>query len=399
MWNKTFFIALILSGSIFQACQDGDKTFNESKGNTSHDSSSSGRDSLILIDRTQIEVAGIRWGVPGKLQRPDGQRVFGEWVMHPEHIAEVHSITGGRVKAVACSLNQQVARGNILVEVESPDLIALQREYLEKKSQAVFLGQELVRMSALGEGGVTALKNLQKIESEKATMDAALAALKADLLLYGISAEQVNTSSISGTYLVRAPQAGKVTETAVSVGQWLEPGTRICQIRDLKKVHADLFFFPEQLSGLRPGQIFQAFPGEEAGKSVQIRVSSIDETIDPEKKALRVHAVIQGPYPHKIIEGGFLSARMEWSSGTGAELLPVASVRRDGTGVFVLLLENEHSTSQFVAFRKLYVEVLHQDDRFVAIRNGALHPDQEVVLEGAYYVDAQSRVAEFAGEE
>lgn len=80
-------------------------------------------------------------------------------------------------------------------------------------------------------------------------------------------------------------------------------------------------------------------------------------------------------------------------------VLPATSVRKEGATTFILVLDEALSTSEAVAFRKVEVEVLREDNQRVIIQPGVIQKDDLVVLEGAYYVQAQSQVAEFGEEE
>ncbi len=387
--------ALLLS-----SCQSsGEDVPSEQQSAIPEPVSQSSSEGLILIDRAQIEVAGIRWGQTNSQEIPDGQRLFGEWVLHPEYTAEVHSITNGRVDRILYSVNQQVGKGAGLIVVESPELIDLQREYLEKMERATFLRQELDRMKTLQEGGATALKNLQIAESEFNSNQAGLAGLKADLALYGLQAEHVQVSTLSSKYTIRAPQSGQVVQSEVAIGQWLEPGAGICQIRDRQKMHADLFLFPAQNEDLQRGQILQLELPTPDMEAVNVKVLSLDNRIDPEKKAIRVHTIVQGKMPLHAVEGGFLSARFDWAGEEELLYMPASAVRREGNEEYIFVLDSEASTPTSVAFRKVPVRVIRRDSRQVALERGSFNGKEAFVLEGAYYVDAQSKVEEFAEEE
>jgi len=158
IFKHILFIAFLLLAVV--ACQqDAEKQILD-ESSTGKQEPADHPDGLILIDRAQVEVAGIQWGAINTVAAPDGQQLFGEWVLHPEYTAQVHSIAAGRVVRIHYATNQSVGKGAVLIDVESPELIDLQREYLEKKARSVYLEQELTRMKTLEEGGATALKNL-----------------------------------------------------------------------------------------------------------------------------------------------------------------------------------------------------------------------------------------------
>lgn len=397
IFKHIFFIAFLLLAVV--ACQqDAEKQILD-KSSTGKQEPADHPDGLILIDRAQVEVAGIQWGTINSVAAPDGQQLFGEWVLHPEYTAQVHSIAGGRVVRIYYTTNQLVSKGAVLIDVESPELIDLQREYLEKKAKSTYLEQELTRMKTLEEGGATALKNLQSAESAVRDIRASLAGLKADLALYGLDGTTLTPESLTGRYQIRAPQAGRITHSAVAVGHWLEPGTPICDIRDLQHVHGDLFAYPAQMPALKVGNRLAVENGSSGGSPLYVKVVSLDKALDPEKKALRIHTRLEGPLPEDVVEGGYLSARLSWTDEPAGLILPAASVRKEGGTSFVLVLDESHSTPEAVAFRQVDVEVIREDNQRVVVREGVIRGDEIIVLEGAYYVHAQSQVAEFGEEE
>lgn len=73
---------------------------------------------------------------------------------------------GGILKSTALLQGMWVTQGEVIATLEHPDYIQLQQDYLNNKSQLDFMEKEYTRQKELNQENVSAIKTLQKTESE-----------------------------------------------------------------------------------------------------------------------------------------------------------------------------------------------------------------------------------------
>lgn len=357
-------------------------------------------DSMLYLGASQARLAGVRWEKLRQDQSPMGQTLFGEWVLHPEHRYIVSVPAAGRVRQLHYQLNDEVKAGALLVELESHAFLQLQQQYLEAASQLSFLKADLERTTRMQAEQATSQKAYEQAQSAYQAAASLEASLSARLALYGVTPGKLKAEGIQPTYVLRAAKKGRVVLSLVSPGQWLEEGAPICTLADFEFLHADLFVYPHQHDYFRPGDAIrlqlQGGTGEIMGK-----VLHLDQVIDPMKQAARMHVLPEKRGSVAIpTEGSFVQAYVAISGVSGSYYVPLSGMRKELDGDFILVHEPSASPTEELAFRKVYVRIVQDHPEgiwFVPL--SPLSGDEMVVMEGAYYIDAHSRIGEFGEED
>ncbi len=171
----------------------------------------------------------------------------------------------------------KVSRGDHLVNMYSPELLAAQEELI----------QAITVVDALD---VSASRIL------KTTAEATVEAARDKLRLFGLSAEQVaeiqTTLTASDHLIIYAPVGGVVVHKNAQQGMYVKTGTRIYTIADLTKLWVMFEAYESDLPWLRYGQqvsfTSQSFPGE----SFAAIVSFIDPVVNPKTRTVQVRAIV-----------------------------------------------------------------------------------------------------------
>ncbi len=159
-----------------------------------------------------------------------------------EAVAHIGSTLPGRVVELAVRLGDKVQPGDVLLEVESPQLGQAQSDYLQK----VILAEAAKATVDLAQNGLSratnlyeqnrgiALDEVQKREVEYKVAQAQILSAEATaeaarntLLVYGMSQEDVAAMRTSGDvdprFTIAAPIAGEVVEREVTLGELVNP--------------------------------------------------------------------------------------------------------------------------------------------------------------------------------
>lgn len=353
-------------------------------------------ESSLELTAEQMNNVGVELGTISRQNLSDVIKVNGELDVHSQHIATVSAFTDGIVTQMRVALNAYVNKGAVVAVLRKPDLIDLQQQYLEGKNQLVYAEQEYQRYKDLKEANATATKNFQKAESELRSLQTNLKAWEAKLRQMQINPATLTADNLTTSIVLTAPISGTVTRLNANVGAALSVGTSVADIVDFSKIHTDFFVFEKDVQKVKVGQkISFNFPSNPQ-QVYHATIKGMDKALDPEKKALRIHADIDrtGAVPSGgFTDGTYVEGRIELS-GKGVDALPKDALVKDGTQDFILVVEEKEASGN-IRFKKVPVTVGAMNDAFVEVKPlETLPAGTQVVLKGAFFVAAQGKVGE-----
>ncbi len=152
----------------------------------------------------------------------------------------VSSAYAGLVDQLQVTAGQSVKKGQVLAHIISPELISMQREYLQSNTQKRLARQSLDRDEALFKDGIIAEKRLQTSQNSHLETSAQMNERRQLLKLSGMGDGSINQLEKSGRYqngiALVAPISGVVLEQMVSQGQRIDavmPLLKIAQLSPL----------------------------------------------------------------------------------------------------------------------------------------------------------------------
>ncbi|MGE0533476.1 MAG: efflux RND transporter periplasmic adaptor subunit [Pirellulales bacterium] len=233
-------------------------------------------------------------------------------------MAYITSRVDGRVDRLFVDFTGvEVKKGDHLVSIYSPDLLATQSEFLN----AVRSEQDSrVRPGGVGASGLST-------------------AARRRLELWGITPQQIDellrTGAPEDHLVIYAPLGGTVIEKNVRVGQYLNTGDEVYRIADLDPIWLYLNIYEFDVSWVRLGQTvdvqFEAFPGEKFNGSIMF----IDPFLDDATRTIRVRVNIKNP-------DRLLKSQMYATATINVKLRPDGSPEPTGLeGMFVCPMHPE----------------------------------------------------------
>ncbi len=192
-----------------------------------------------------------------------------------------------------------VKKGDHMVYMYSPELLAAQEE----------LRQALSAIKALGQSAGSVLKT-----TAQATVDAA----REKLRLYGLAEDQIReietSGGVSDHITINAPVGGVVLHKEAQEGMYVKTGTRIYTIADLSRLWVIFEAYESDLPWLRYGQrvtfTSPSFPGE----TFEALVSFIDPFVDPKTRTVQVRTIVDnkdGKLKPDMFVRGLVVARVD----------------------------------------------------------------------------------------
>jgi cobalt-zinc-cadmium efflux system membrane fusion protein len=159
----------------------------------------------VELTDEQIKAIDLETGSIEQRNLKSTIKVNGKLMLPPQNQAQVSILTGGIVKSIDVTEGTFVKQGQILATIINNEIIQLQQDYLENKSQLVYLQAEFKRQKELQEDRINATKTLQQVQNELGVAEAKQKGLQTKLQLQGINAANISTTNFTNRISVTAP--------------------------------------------------------------------------------------------------------------------------------------------------------------------------------------------------
>lgn len=278
----------------------------------------------------------------------------------------------GMVTNLSVARGDRVMLGQLLVTLESPGFVSLQRDYLQAFAQDVLAAQQLKRNTDLFDGKAVPLRVLETSQAEARQANIAVAERRQMLRLGGLSDEAIarltSETAISSTLSVVAHQPATVVELVVSPGQRVDQSAPLVKLARLSTLWVEIAIPASSVRAIRPGAKVEI-----DGYATPGRIVLVSETTDAPTQTILVRAEV--PNTGELRPGQTAAVRISFlSSGENAWEIPYSALVRRG-----------EKASVFVAieggFRLLPVTLLAEDQDHVVI-SGAITEKDEVAVSG-----------------
>ena len=217
---KTIFLALITCA--FTACSTVDEA-PQADTHEGHEHEEEPNEDEVHLLQKQMEVMDIEMGKFQFLNLSTTVKSNGQLELPPQNKASVSSITDGRVKSILVLEGDFVKQGQVLANVEHPDIIEVQEAYMTTQSKLQYAEKDYERAKSLYADSVQALKSLQLKESEFTSLQAKLNGLEARLQLLGLEMEKVSSGDFVSSVAIRSPIRGYVRSIDITMGMSVLP--------------------------------------------------------------------------------------------------------------------------------------------------------------------------------
>lgn len=353
----------------------------------------------VSITDLQMKTAGIELGTIELKNLKTSIKANGMLSVPNQNKAFITSVNSGVIRTLLIQPGSFVRKGQAVATIVNPDVARLQQELQTVNAQISLADIEYKRQKELVEGNAAPLKNVQRVQTELATLRVTRNSLQKQLSAMGISTASVSRGNIITTITITAPISGTVSNVSAQIGSNVDPSTPIAEIVNNSQLHLDLFVFEKDLPKLRANQTIHFTLTNNPGKEYDAQVYSIGTAFVSESKTIPIHAVVKGDKTG-LIEGMNITAVIS----IGETVLPAvpteAIVSFQGQDYIFVLKSNTAPTSKDtdssktknteLRFERVQVVKGTSDVGFTEVtlmKN--LPPKTQIVTKGAFFVLAK----------
>lgn len=323
----------------------------------------------IRISTEKVQKLGVRTEAASMRDLSRAVRAVGRFQLDERRIASVTAKFDGYIEKLHVNATgQPVRRGQALMEIYSPELVAAQEEYLIawRGRQALKQGTEEAQ-SGVSQLAESALKRLHNWDIS-------------DAQLQRLQQEGKSTRTLT----LYSPSGGVVVEKTALQGMRFMAGEPLFKIADLSAVWLIADVFEQDMAQVAIGQKVSihvdAYPDKQFGG----RVAYIYPTVNPETRTAQVRIELTNP-------GGRLRpdmyANVELATGSKQALLTVPDSAVIDSGVRQIVLVQLADG----LFEPREVKLGRRGDGYVEIMEGVAD-GENVVVHANFLIDAESNL-------
>ena len=250
-----------------------------------------------------------------------------------ERVYRFVPLLSGVVSQMNVKLGDRVRKGQLLMEIQSPELSTMATELATARAQLALAQRKLQAEQQLRQSGVSADQDLLEAQAEAAAAQSAIARITKSAAIYGGSLE-------SGTLLVRAALDGYIVEKNVVAGAQVEAGQNpLFVLSDLEEVWVQANIYTGQLGEISKGQVARITTTAYPGKVFEGRIDRLSGVFDPEERVLK--AIITLHNRDLRLKPGMMVEVAVQKAAEAVAAVPVSAAVFDNNRFHVLKYRNE----------------------------------------------------------
>ncbi len=250
--------------------------------------------------------------------------------------APINARVSGYLKAWYADIGASVHAGQLLAEIETPDLdqqlLQAQAELANARANAALAGTTAQRWQSLLAGDSVSQQEVEEKTADLAAKQAEVRALQANVDRY---------QALKRFARIVAPFDGVVTRRSTDVGALINVGSaqgpELFVVSDLSKLRVYVNVPQNYTSQIHPGAQATLTVPEQPGKQYGATVQAMANAIDPDSGSMLVQLTVANA-TSGLLPGGFARVRFDIPSAAGALSIPASALIFDKDGLQVATL-------------------------------------------------------------
>jgi cobalt-zinc-cadmium efflux system membrane fusion protein len=300
----------------------------------------------------------------------------------PKNRAQISSYFGGNVKGISLLPGNYVKKGQKLFVLENPEIIQIQKEFLESKSELNYLESDYERQKELREGDVSSKKNYLKAETEFQKMKIKYESLYKTLKMINIDPDNLTSDKIQSYINIFSPISGYISDIFVSEGYYLSKNEVAMSIFNTEHLHLELNIYEKDLPKIKKGQKI-SFNIQGDNQSYLADVHLINRNVNEKKRTISVHGhLLDEKNVDNFAPGMYINSKI-FIDSLVAFSLPQNAIVENGNEYYGLLLSKIENNNYY--FEKVSFKVGLNDEVNTQILNyKEFKRDAEFLIKGTY---------------
>lgn len=335
----------------------------------------------VRIDSVTLRNMGVRTEKVEQRALASGIRTSGKIAVDESRQVSVNARVGGWVEVLRVSATgRSVRKGETLLELYSPDLVASQEEYRQALHYAGGAGgaSGYGAKETGGDAGTGTEGSRELVESARRR-----------LVNLGVPEERIRAlergGAVGRTIPVESPATGVVLEKSVIQGQNIMPGTPLFRIADLSKVWVVANAYQGDLARVKVGAAAEISLSYLPGRTFQGRVAFVSPVLDPETRTAEVRIEVANTASLDLKPEMFATVTLRAAAGAVGVAVPEQALIRSGRRDIAIVASGDGY------FEPREVRLGSAADGYVEVLEG-LREGENLVVSSQFLIDSESNL-------
>jgi RND family efflux transporter MFP subunit len=323
----------------------------------------------VVLNQQSLDLAGIQTAVATTGQIERVIRTVGTVVPDETRVRHVHTRVSGFIQKLYVNYTGQlVKKGEPILEIYSPELLASQQEFIRALETARQFANSSI--PEVRQGGRDLVNSSRR-----------------RLELFDVPASFIEKLETTGqaqrTVTLVAPVSGYLTAKNVYEGHQVEPGMELFTITDLSRVWIMADIYEYEVSSVRLGQMATLRAAYDPSVQLNARIAFISPTLNADSRTLRVR--FDAPNARLALKPDmYVNVELQVNGGEGVAF-PDSAVLDTGTRQIVFV---ETAPGRF---EPRQVHVTNRAAGMVQVDSGVA-AGERVVVKANFLLDSESRL-------
>ena len=336
------------------------------------------QDQQIKISQQQIDNLDIKTAPLSASGQTPLFYAPGTVVVPADREVLISSSQPGLVTQLPVNIGDRVSKGQILAQLNSPELVGLQQAYLSASSELNLSALERSRDQKLLQEGVIAERRWQETQMLHSSKSAKADESRQLLLLAGMSAAEIKTlgqsRKLDNRLNVRSPINGVVLERLSKLGARLDMQSPLYRIADLSELWLEINIPQERVANIRLGD-----PVRLEDNNTTARISLLGQSVNHDNQTVLARAVVDGPAKGLRV-GQHVNVQLMQNSGPSTFKVPNTAIAQNEGHAYVFVRNRD-------GFLVTEVAVTGKQDG-ESLVSGALSGTEQIAIKGAVALKA-----------
>ena len=256
-------------------------------------------------------------------------RLNGSVEANPEKQINFVSLVEGVVARTHFSLGDEVRKGQLLAEIRSTELSAMQAEGRTLHSQLSVAKRQLASVVSMHEDGIASERDLLAAQSEVEILEAEIEKITSNLKLF-------SSSGTSGLFQIKAPSTGIIIENNIASGLQITEGDALFTISDLSEVWVSINVYAGNLRNIQTGMNVDIKTLSYPDEIFEGTITRMSQVFDAEERVLKALVVMENK-DLKLKPGMLVDVMVKKATDEKALAIPSNSLIFDNNRNYVLV--------------------------------------------------------------
>lgn len=290
----------------------------------------------------------------------------------------VSASQAGLITKLNAAIGDKVKKGEVLAQLNSPDLLSMQRLYLKALSEMQLGSLSYQRDKKLLADGVIAERRWQETRSQYNAFVSEVDEHRQLLEIAGMTAGEIDhlgkTHQLSGQLNVHSPISGIVLERMAVAGERIDILAPLYRIANLDELWLEINIPHERIGSIKVGDqvLIENTP-------IRAEITLLGQSVNPENQTLLARATIKGK--QSIVRAGqTINTQIIQSSDKAIFKVPNAAIAQN-EGKFFIFIRNRDG------FKVSPITVIGKQGE-ESIISGDLTGNEDIAIKGAVALKA-----------